>query len=488
MSVKKITVSLLLVLLALCSVLLVNTAKFSGTALPIAAHQPLGLDEVALAERLAQGLRLRTISVTGQDAMEEFATLLRTLYPRVHEALRLERVNGHSLLYTWAGADPALKPALFAAHMDVVPIEPGTEADWTQPPFAGAIADGYIWGRGALDNKSGLMGLMEACERLLADGYAPDRTLYLAFGHDEEVGGGDGAAQIAALLRQRGVELAFSLDEGSALLRGIIAGVKPPVAAIMAAEKGYVSFRLSTKGEGGHSSMPNFDPVLPRLARAVSRLDAQPLPPRMTPLVANMLESLAPEMPFVARLMIANRWLFEPLLLHTLAQKPITNAMIRTTQAVTVLHGGVKDNVLPSEAYALVNFRLLPGDSVATVQAHLSQVIDDAAIELSVEDGFISEPPPASDPSAPAFELLANSIRQVFPKALVSTGLVMATTDNRHYATLSEQSYYIAPFSYTPADRSRIHGSDERIALSDYANMVRFYVQGLRAAGQERWP
>jgi carboxypeptidase PM20D1 len=479
---KKWLVGIALFLVVVCAVLVLRATRLQSPPPPAVAVDPLPLDENALAQRLAQGLTVATVSdpesAPGAGTkLLQFHQLLRGLYPAVHANLQVETINDYSLLYTWTGSDATLPPVLLAAHMDVVPIEPGTETQWTHPPFAGVIADDYVWGRGALDDKSCLMGLLEAVEHLSAEGFRPRRTIYLAFGHDEEIGGKNGAAQIAATLKDRGVRLAFTLDEGSAIMQGIIAGIEPPVAAIMAGEKGYITFRLSLKGHGGHSSMPGKEMVVPRLARAIARLDEHPLPPHLTPPVATMLERLAPEMPFAARLMIANRELFEPILLKVLSGAPITNALIRSTQAITVFRGGVKDNVLPSEAYALVNYRLLPGDTIAAVRQHIVEAIDDDAVEVAPTEEFGNEAPPLSDPNAPQFDVIARSVAQVFPQALISSGIIMATTDNRHYAAVRDQAYYFAPFFYRPDDQTRIHGTDERIGVAEYADMVRFYRQ-----------
>lgn len=486
---KKVLGFGLLLLLLLVAVLLERTLSMPAAGGETQPPLPIAVDSAAVAQRLAAGLRFATISHADpaqQDAaaFSAFVDWLRTQYPLSFALLQPERVGDHSLLFNWAGSDPALKPALFAAHMDVVPVD--APQTWTQPPFAGVIEGGYVWGRGALDDKSSLLGLLEASEQLLAAGYQPQRSLLLAFGDDEETGGARGAAQIARLLDARGVRLAFTLDEGSAVTQGVIDGVDRPVAAIMAGEKGYVSFRLRLRGAGGHSSTPQADSVIPRMARALARLDARPMPARLIPPVAAMLDRVAPEMPFAQRLAIANRWLLEPVLLHALSASAVTNALIRSTQAITVFHAGIKDNVIPENAEALVNYRLLPGDTLDAARAHLVAALDDAAIEVLPTEAFGNEAPPLSDIDTGAFRVLERTVGQVFPQALVSSGIILATTDNRHYAGIREQGYYFAPFIYTPEDGERIHGRDERIAVADYANMIRFYTQALRNSGDWR--
>ncbi len=469
------------------AVLVARTALLvaQDVSVPMAAAAPLALPEAALAQRLSGALQLRTISpVAGQPEtqapFEALHAYLRAQFPRAHQALQHEVVGGGSLLYRWPGAAPDLAPVLWLAHLDVVPVEPGTASRWRYPPFSGAVADGQIWGRGALDDKGSALAQLEAVEYLLSQGFTPRRTLWLAFGHDEEIGGADGARRMAAHLQAQGVRAAWLLDEGGAITEGVVAGVSRPVASIMTAEKGYVSFRLVARGAGGHSSMPPRQTAVGQLARAVARVQDAPMPARLTPPVAQMLTRLAPEMPWINRVLIANQALFEPVLLQALAGQPVTRALIRTTTAPTVFHGGVKDNVLPSEAEAVINFRLLPGDSVADVEAHLRKVIDDDGIELSVLAGFGQSASRVSPADGAAFALLERTTREVFPDVVVTTGIVTGATDARHYDAVAETRYNFLPIVLKAADLARIHGTDERIGIDAYADAVRWYIRLLQ--------
>lgn len=466
-------------LLALIAVLALNTWRLP--ALPKAApiSELAVIDEAAAATRLAEAIRIPTISTgagQGSDsaALAAFADLLESRYPNAHRVMTRERIGDGSLLFTWTGRDAALKPALLLAHMDVVPVEPGSEARWTHPAFDGVIADGYIWGRGTLDDKLNVTGLMEAAEALAAEGWQPPRTLLFAFGHDEEVGG-SGAKAIAATLKQRGIRAEFLLDEGGALTTGIMPGISRPVATIMAAEKGYASFRLTATAAGGHSSQPPPDTAVTRLARALVRLQDQQMPARLAAPVDAMLERAAPAMGIVNRVAIANRWLFEGLLIKLLAAKPVSNALVRTTTAPTMLRAGVKDNVLPAEASAVINFRLLPGDSAKAVEAHIRDAIADDGIAISLEGSFASEASAVSDPDSAAFRHLAEVTRAVFPDAVVTTGLMLGATDARHYEGLYDNRYNFMPVTLNAADLQRIHGANERIAVADYAKLIRWY-------------
>jgi len=472
---------LLALLVAIC---LVRTVLLPGPAAPGTAVPAIALDEAGAVERFAGALRIPTISYGEPErndpaALDALAAHLQRSFPRAHAALTREAV-GKSLLFTWAGADANALPLLLLAHMDVVPIEPGTEEKWTHPPFGGVVADGQVWGRGARDDKSSVLALMESVEWLLAQGFQPPRTVYLAFGHDEEIGGTEGARKVAELLKSRGVK-ADLLDEGSAVLAGgIVPGVQRPVVSINAAEKGYYTVKLTTRAEGGHSSRPPPVTAISRLARAVARVQQNPLPTRLERPVTDMFDRLVPEMGFGERLVLGNRWLFGPLIRSRLAAGQTTNTIVRTTTAVTVFHAGVKDNVLPSEAYALVNFRLLPGDTIEGVRRHVRQVVGDDGVELGEYGGFGNEASVPSPIDNSAFQLLERTASEIFPEAVVSTGLVTGATDARNYEGVYETRYNFAPQVLVPADLATVHGTDERIGIQDYLRMIRFYVQLLR--------
>ncbi|MGB1548335.1 MAG: M20/M25/M40 family metallo-hydrolase, partial [Alphaproteobacteria bacterium] len=313
-------------------------------------------------------------------------------------------------------------------------------------------------------------------------GFQPERTIYFAFGHDEEVGGFKGAAAIAELLKSRGVTFEFTLDEGLAIAVNQMPGVKAPVALVGVAEKGYVSLELTAKAEGGHSSMPPAETAVGRLARAIRRLEENPMPAALKSPAAEMFAAAAPEMTFPLRLQFANRWLFDPLLLDRLKRKPATNGMIRTTTAPTMLAGGIKDNVLPSEVRAIVNFRTLPGETSEDVIAHVKRVLDDPLIAVA-PFGPVFEPSPVSATDSAPFRLLARTVREVFPGVVVAPGLVLGGTDTKHYVGLSEASFRFLPLRLTAEDLKGIHGTNEKLAVANFGEVIQFYAQLMRSAG-----
>jgi carboxypeptidase PM20D1 len=447
---------------------------------------PLDLDARALADRLGGALRYRTISHQRPEDRDDasFAALrgyLERTYPRAHDALSRELVSGQTLLYTWKGTDPSLEPALLLAHLDVVPVEPGTESAWENPPFSGAVTGGYVWGRGALDDKVNVIGMLEAVEHLIAEGFRPRRTVLFAFGHDEELGGPEGAEAVAALLGERGMRLAFVLDEGGAMVEGTIPGVPGPAAIVGVAEKGYVSVELVVEAGGGHSSTPPPESSIGILAEAVRRLERNPMPARIVPTVRAMFEAIAPEAPLAYRLVFSNLWLFRGLVIRTLEGMSVGGAMVRTTTAPTIFNAGVKDNVVPSQARAVVNFRILPGDTIEGVVEHVRRTVDDDRVRVAPSDKR-REPSESSRVDSDHFRLLARTIREIFPDTVVAPYLVMGGTDARHFQPLTDDVYRFMPFLLSDEDTKRIHGTNERVSVEGLATAVHFYIRLLRNA------
>jgi carboxypeptidase PM20D1 len=482
--VKKFLVIIVLGPGMLASVLLFRTARFTSRQIRAAPAIEVPLKTQLLAARLAKAIRFQTTSRQSADtaAAKEFLGLHRYLeqtFPQVHATVSKEVVGDYSLLYTWKGSDARSKPILLMGHMDVVPVEPGTEGNWTYSPFGGRIADGYIWGRGALDDKASVMAILEAVEELLTEGFQPKRTFYLAFGHDEEIGGLGGAAKIAGLLHSRGIELEYVLDEGGTITKGILPGVTSPVALVGIAEKGYVSLELTVASSGGHSSMPPRHTAVGILSTAIHRLERNPFPAKINGPTRALLETVGPEMAFGQRLVMANLWLFDSLVKRLLSASPLSDALIRTTTAATMFEGSVKENVLPVKARAVVNFRILPGESSRSVIDHVRNAVDDPRIGIAPL-ALSLEPSPVSDIHSSGYTHLQRTIRQVFPDAVVAPWLLVAATDSRHYAGLSENLYRFAPLQLSQEDIPRLHGTDERISAADYEHCVKFYIQLIR--------
>ncbi len=477
---KRILLWLAVLIAALLAVMAFRTSRFNSKQVQVQAVGEIPVDPAA-AERFSRALQFQTISHQDplQNQDEEFASLrahLEASFPQVHSTLLREVIAGKSLLFEWKGRDTSAKPILLMAHMDVVPVEEGTEQGWKYPPFAGTIAEGFIWGRGALDDKVGVLEILQATEMLLRSGFQPNRTIYFAFGHDEEIGGPQGAGNMAAWFRSRNISFDYILDEGMVITHDLFPGISSRVAMVGVAEKGYLSVELKVEGEGGHSSMPPRQTSIGILSDAVTRLEEHPLPAAIKSPVREMFESIGPEMNFGNKFILANLWLLGGVFKMVLATNQDTDAMLRTTTAPTIFQSGTKENVLPGRARAVVNFRILPENTIAGVLDHVRKTIADDRVKVN-QLIPANEPSSVSSPHSPNFHLLERTIREVFPDVLVTPALLMGGTDTKHYAGLSRDIYRFGPANIGPEDLPRIHGTNERIAVKDYENGVRFYHQ-----------
>ena len=476
---KRLALLIVVCVLVLAAVLVLNTLRFASKQVSVEAAPPLSFDLEAAVDRLSEAVQYPTIS--HQDPADfdsktflNFHKFLEKSFPKVREKLKREVVSDFSLLYTWEGSDASLNPIILAAHMDVVPVSPGTEAAWEHDAYSGAREGGYVWGRGTLDDKVNLMAALEAVEIALSEGMQPQRTVYLAFGHDEEVGGALGASAMAQLLDERGVEAEFVLDEGGAVITGAILDVRSPVATIGIAEKGYITLELSAKGEGGHSSQPGKESVIGILAKAVNSLEENQMPSGVVGPARQMLEHVGPESGFATKLIMANLWLTAPLVERIMTSSPATNAMVRTTTAPTIFEAGVKENVLPVNGRAVVNFRILPGDTIDSVMEHVRATVADPRVSVN-KLPFGSNPSKVSPSSGPIYDQLERTIRETQPGTIVTPYLVVGATDARFYEILTDHVYRFSAMRLDTSDLHRLHGTNERVGEENYGEIVRFY-------------
>lgn len=484
-------VIMIVCLVFMTAFLLIRTIRLHRQQPEIETVEKPGLDKFAIARRLAETIQCRTISnedAAGKDysAWLDLHNVLKKNYPLLHSRLDKQEINHYSLLYKWAGRDGSLKPLLFAAHQDVVPVDLVSEKQWTHPPFAGEIDKEFVWGRGALDMKNHLVTLMEAVEFLLQSGYSPKRTIYLAFGHDEEIYGRDGALKIAQHLEKQGVQLGAMLDEGGSINAGILKESVSPLAVVCTGEKGFLTLDLKASGKSGHSSAPPPQTAIAIIARAVALLADHPMSANLAPLLPP-LEKLAVQLPLTWQVMIANPWLFKPVLIRQLEKDCLLNAQIRTTSATTIINGGVKDNILPTESQARVNFRIHPGDSVETVVSHVKKVIADPRVEVDYgsENGW--NPTDYSPIDHPAYFTLELAIRQVFDKIPVAPSVFRGATDARHYGRICQHIYRFTPILLTAEDAKRVHGINERVRIDDLERMAAFFIHLIKLWGESEY-
>lgn len=489
-----ILIALAAFLLVIIGVVLYRTSHF---AIQLPDDEPIPLAEIdgeEVARHIGLAIQLKTISNTDPAKVdplpfEGLRNLLQVLYPQVDDHLTREVINGGGLLYTWQGTEPDLDPIALAAHQDVVPANEAADSGWTHPPFAGEIADGYVWGRGALDCKGSLISIMEAVNNLIRDGFAPRRTVYLLFGHDEECSGTHGAVALADILEARGVRLALLLDEGGSVTTSTLPGIESPVAMIGVTEKGHLSLKLKATTKPGHASTPSTPTAIGALSLAIATLENNPFPQHLD-MVEFMMSFVGAELSFMDRLMLANTWLFGGAVKRKLSQNPSTDANTRTTIAPTILRAGSAENVLPATAEALINLRIFPGETVRETYERIYDLVADQTLEVlpahgeTLEGDHTWEPTEISDIDSPQFRLLTRLAQSAYPEALVAPFMMNGATDSRHYSKLSHFIFRFSPILLSQEDQDTVHGVDERLSFENAARMVSFMQALIRTASQ----
>ncbi|XP_063811225.1 N-fatty-acyl-amino acid synthase/hydrolase PM20D1 [Pseudophryne corroboree] len=487
----------LLGLFLLVAVLLVRTYtmpdsrdSWQGEGAPAAE---LGDTERAQLRRALVGaIRIPTVSFSEEEqnntALAEFGAYIKKVFPQVFSSniVQHEVVAEYSHLLTVQGMDRSLMPYMILAHLDVVPAP---DEGWVVPPFSGEERDGYIYGRGTLDDKCCVIGVLQALEFLLKRGYKPRRPFYIGIGHDEEVSGHKGAMKIVEKLQSQGVKLLFVADEGLAVLDGVIQGVKRPFALIGTTEKGSITLNLTVNQQPGHSSMPPAESSIGILAAAVSRLENNPMPNMFGDgPEASMFEQLAGEFVFPLNVMLANLWLFSPVIRRILERTPSSNALVRTTTALTIFNSGIKSNVIPPMARATVNFRLHPAQTVNEALDIVRNTIADDRVQLSVVNSFDPLPISPCDDSNFGYQILQRTIHSVFSGAPVAPGVCIGNTDSRHFVNLTDSIYRFSPLKLRSEDLNRIHGLNERISVDGLERVVQFYYQLIQNADSDKVP
>lgn len=453
--------------------------------LTIDSKQPLSkkstsmIDEDQAINHLSEAITYKTISYQDRskfkfEVFDQFIEFLERSYPSVHTQLSLEKVNDYALVYKWTGTDSSKKPIGLTSHYDVVPVLAGTEQNWEQEPFSGAVVGDKIWGRGTLDDKIGVIGILEAVEYLLNEGFQPDRDMYFMFGFDEEIGGDEGANAIAATLKDRGIHFEFVLDEGGAIVENMVPGVERPVGVVGISEKGSAIAELTMEGSGGHSSQPKKHTNIGRIASAISKLEDTQFPEDLKGPGEDLFEYVAPEMNLGMKYIFSNKFIFEPIIEEVLLGQPASAALIRTTIAPTIFQAGEQYNALPEKASAIINLRLMPGDSLEDVKKFIKETIDDEAISVQVTG---SEATKVSAVEGSPFESVQQAARNVYEEAVIAPYLMFAGSDAKHYDSVSKNTYRFLPVQITSEDLNRMHGTNEHVSINNYINAIKFYIE-----------
>ena len=453
--------------------------------------QPEKVDLARFRKNLSDAIRFQTIAnkdpeKTNWATFDAFHTFLKERYPLLHEKTDLTVINRASLVFCWKGADASLDPIAMLAHQDVVPISEGTLSDWTHPPFDGVDDGEYIWGRGALDMKNHLIGVLEAVETLLEEGFSPERDVYICLGHNEEVMCADessGAIAICKWFQEQGIHLDCVIDEGGAILPVRIKGVLDKnLAGIGVAEKGYADIRVSVNAKGGHSSQSPNHTALGKLANVIKDIEDNQFKCKFSPMTRELFDKIARNVTYPVKLVTCNWKLFIPALEKALGYIPPAASLLRTTTGVTMANGSPAPNVLPQRATATVNFRMFPGQTIDDVVVHLKKVIRYKNVEIEVLPGW-KNPSLISPTDSRTFRIIEQITMSMDPNTVVAPYLVMGGTDSCHYQPVCENIYRYSPFKVSTSLLLTTHGTNERIPVAALENGVAFFKRFIRDAG-----
>lgn len=493
------------IFLIFLTVILIRAIRFIPKQEPVPSGDPVILDEQSIICHMQEMIRCRTVSyedasLIDQEEFQKFRNLLPSLFPKVHQTCTLHTPGVNGLLYHWKGRSSG-DPVVLMAHYDVVPV---AESQWEKPAFDAVLEDGILWGRGTLDTKGTLCGILEAAEKLIGDGFVPEHDIYFAFSGQEEINGTT-CQSIVDWFEERSIHPAMVLDEGGAVVENVFPGVSRPCAVIGIAEKGMVNLEFRAKSRGGHASTPPVHTIVGELAQAVTDVEKHPFPRQLTKPVREMLDTLGRHSAFPYKIIFANLWCFEGLL-DWICRKAggELNAMMRTTCAVTRMEGSKAFNVLPPAASVGMNLRLIGTDTVESVRAYLEKVIHNPNIEIAVCEG--RNPSPDSDTACEEWHRLCQAVADTWtisdpspdddvqinntcdssahaairPDTLVSPYLMMACSDSWYYSRITDRVYKFSAMKLTSEELAMIHGNNERVPVKTLMKTVEFYVRLIR--------
>lgn len=460
-------------------ILLIRTLNFKPQNTWTPSGDPVELDQDTIVSHLQEMIRCKTISYDDSELIDEqefekFQELLKSLYPELNKISEQMIVGVNGILYRWKGCEEG-DPAVFMAHYDVVPVE---EEQWEKPAFEAVIEEGCIWGRGTLDTKGTLCGMLEAAEKLIKEGFVPEHDIYFAFSGQEEINGTT-ASDMVDWFDKQGIHPAIVLDEGGAVVEDVFPGVSGECALIGIAEKGFASVELRLKSRGGHASTPPVHTVVGELAKAVVEVEKHPFPGQITKPVREMLDTLGRHSSFGYKLLFANMWCFQGIF-NKICQKTggELNAMVRTTCAVTRMKGSKAFNVIPPVASAGMNLRLMGTDTIETVKEHLSKVVKNPDIEIHVAEA--RNPSVESDTACAEWNHLCQAVADTWPEAIVSPYLMLAASDSWYYCKITDRIYKFSAMKLSDEERAMIHGNNERVPIETMLKTTEFYYRILR--------
>ena len=456
----KIILAIAAVLIVFLAVILIRAARFKPKAELTSSLEEVFLDEGRIVWDMQEMIRCKTVSyndpsLIDQKEFEKFQKLLPKLYPSVHETCERIMLGVNGMLYCWKGRKDG-NPVVLMSHYDVVPVE---ESQWEKTAFEGIVEDGVLWGRGTLDTKGTLCGIMEAAEKLIKDGFVPEHDIYFAFSGQEEINGPTCPAMVD-WFEEKGIHPAMVLDEGGAVVENVFPGVDRECALVGIAEKGLTNIEFHAKSNGGHASMPPVHTIVGELAQAIVDVEKHPFPRQITKPVREMLDTLGRHSTFAYKILFANLWCFAGIF-DKVCQKS----------------GGELNafNVIPPKASVGMNLRLIGTDTVESAKEYLEKVINNPNIEVSVYEG--RNPSADSDTSCEEWGVLCQAVADTWRKALVSPYLMMACSDSWHYCRITDRVYKFSAMKLSKEERGMIHGNNERVPVETLVKAVEFYVR-----------
>ena len=420
-------------------------------------------------------IQKETISAIGQTDLtkfREFIDLMKELFPSIFNVCEVTDYNG-SILMRWPGKvspDPAEQGLLLMNHYDVVEAT----GEWEHPPFSGEIVDGKVWGRGTLDDKGPLWGMLQAADELAAEGFVPERDIWFESACTEEIAG-EGALLISEDLAQKGYKFEMVLDEGGMILTEPIAGAKGDFAMVGVGEKGCADLKFIARSTGGHASAPPKDTPLVRLGKFMSFVDRNEIfESELSPAICEMLRRLAPYMEGTTAKAMASPEKFAPIIKLVMNKSSATAAALtKTTVAFTRAQGSGGNNVIPEEAYVVGNMRFSHHQGRDASFAAIKKVAARYDIEMEVMDPGIESP--ISDWNSKAFKAVEEAVKEVFPGVATAPYIMTGGSDARYMRIICDNCIRFAPFHITAEQLSSIHGINENIDIDALEPAVNFY-------------
>lgn len=459
----------------LLGVILVRTILFQPKQVIKVSTENAKINEKEVVEHFSELIQLKTVSSIDTDEMDmavfkTFQNKLDELYPVVTSTCHKELIGPTGILYRWKGKDNRQVTVLMS-HYDVVPAD---ATNWDKDPFSGLVEDGVIWGRGTIDTKVTLLGILESAEQLMTEGFIPEQDVYFSFTGDEETSG-PSTPEIVATLKRRDIKPYLVIDEGGVVLKDVFPGVHKQTALVGIGEKGYLDVEITGTSSGGHSSAPPSKTLTGDMARLITNIEKKSMKSHLTPPVLEMFDRLGRHSTFLYRMIFGNIWLFSPLLKFMFHQQGgQMNALIRTTTAVTKMEGSNAFNVLPPKGTIGVNCRILNTDTVESTLSHLKSLTQ---TEFDYKKIELREASPITPTDTKQWQLMEEVIGDMWPEAVLSPYLMIAATDSRHFNLISEHVMRFAPTAITKEELNMIHSNNERIRTETVIECVQFYTK-----------